>query len=425
MTLIEKLQTLKSAHPFTPKRVPVKIRPQSVPYIVKGSPWLYADAVAKAPAGRAGDIAVVFDPTQKFIAAGLYDPESPIVVKIYTRSQSLPNVGTELFDIRASEAYGRRAGRIPSATDAYRLINGDADSFPGLVVDKYSESASVKIYSAAVLPHIYDILCSVLAYYPDITKVVFRLSREVQNLSCEAKYGIEEALAVTADGSEFDGLQIFHENGLSFEADLKHGQKTGFFRDQRGNRALVGRLASNATVLNVFSYSGGFSLYAARGGALEVTSIDFNAHAIEGAVRNFELNMDIPEVARCRHTPVVGEAFEEMEKLNADGRKFDIVIVDPPSFAKSASEVENAIKSYQRLAKYSTRLLERTGTLVFASCSSRVSPDLLFTKVKETAARCGYPLIEDDRTFHEFDHPTSSPESIYLKCMYAHLKQGD
>lgn len=422
MTLNEQISLLETNAPEI-RRVAIRIKPQSVPYVSKGTAWLYPDAIAKiSPAdGKAGDIAVIFDPSQKFLAAGLYDPESPICVKIYSQSKSLPDIGSALFDIYASEAYGRRAGRIPADTDAYRIINGDADSFPGLVADKYGDAVVFKIYSTAVLAHLCKIIKSVLAYYPDVTKLVFRLSREVRNADEKNLCGFSDGMIISEDDS-FDGIQQFKENGIIFEADLKFGQKTGFFLDQRGNRSIVGKLTSHgATVLNVFSYSGGFSLYAARGGASEVTSIDFNEHAIDGAIRNFELNSEDENVGICRHIPIVGDAFAEMERLNAEGCKFDVVIVDPPSFAKNAAEVETAIKSYQRLAKYATRLMEKDGILVFASCSSRINADTLFTKVCETAARCGYPLVEDKRTFHEFDHPTRSRESVYLKCMYAHL----
>ena len=192
------------------------------------------------------------------------------------------------------------------------------------------------------------------------------------------------------------------------------GQKTGFFLDQRDNRARVGTMSAGRDVLNVFSFSGGFSLYAARGGAASVCSLDADKHAIAACGRHFELNAAHPNVRRCVHEGIVGDAFEVMHDLAKSKRRFGLVIVDPPSFAKSAAERDRALHSYARLAALADSLLKPGGTLVFASCSSRVSADDLFpvvlahTHVRELA-----------RTGHAADHPARFPESHYLKCLYA------
>ena len=210
----------------------------------------------------------------------------------------------------------------------------------------------------------------------------------------------------------------FQENGLNFAADVIRGHKTGFFFDHRDNRNRVGKLAKNKTVLDVFSYTGGFSLYAAAGGAKSVMSLDVSQPALEAAKMNFQLNQDLPNVANCRHETVVADAFQALEDLAGSGRVFDLVVVDPPSFAKSKGEVEGAIGAYDRLTRLALNVLAERGLLVMASCSSRVSAELFFGTVVNAAEDEGRPLWEQFRTGHAVDHPLRDdfPEGAYLKC---------
>ena len=211
----------------------------------------------------------------------------------------------------------------------------------------------------------------------------------------------------------------FSENGLRFEADVLRGQKTGFFFDQRDNRARAGKLAAGKRTLNVFAYTGGFSLYAARGGAPEVLSIDSSAPALAAAERNFALNRDLPAVAACRHTILAADAFDALADLRGRGERFELVIVDPPAFAKREDEVAGALQSYGRLTELALGVLAPGGTLVMASCSSRVSAPDFFATVHRAAAHAGRPLAEIDRTGHAIDHPIRFPEGAYLKCLFA------
>ena len=223
--------------------------------------------------------------------------------------------------------------------------------------------------------------------------------------------------------SGWDGTVRFLENGLAFETNVRFGQKTGFFLDQRENRARVGELAAGAAkVLNVFAYSGGFSLYAARNGAKEVTDIDFSKPALAASDRNFALNRNWPGVAECRHRTIPDDAFHAMRELENRKERFDVVIVDPPSFAKAANERSQALKSYSKLAVRAVHLLKKCGLLVFASCSSRVRADELFEAVHRAASGEGRPLHELERRSEAPDHPADFKESHYLKCMYARLK---
>ena len=213
-----------------------------------------------------------------------------------------------------------------------------------------------------------------------------------------------------------DGPVHFTENGLRFTADVIHGQKTGFFLDQRENRARAERLARGKTVLNLFAYSGGFSLYAARGGARSVASLDGSQPALAAAAQHFKLN---PRLAHTPHELLRGDAFDILKKLRRDGRLFDMVIIDPPAFAKQQSETERALAAYRRLVRLGLGVLPPGGTLVMASCSSRVAADDFFQLVHETAREERRPLREIERTTHPIDHPVRFPEGAYLKCLFA------
>ncbi len=398
------------------KHIAARIRNKAVPSIRAGHPWLFENSMEKEPSnGVSGDIAVLFDKNRNFLAAGLYDPLSPVRVKIFTHSQKLPPVGYELFCHSVSAAEQLRSGKIPSGTNAWRLIHGDSDDFPGLVADKYDHAVVLKFYSAALLPWAGDFARAVLQQHGEVDSLVFRLSRELQRLSDEERAGIQDGMTFSVI-PDWDAVTQFRENGIVFESDLRRGQKTGFFLDQRENRMKVGSLARGCNVLNVFSYSGGFSLHAARGGAESVTSVDLDPHALELCQRNFRLN---PVCNVVPHEEIAGDAFQVFSDLRAANRLFELVIVDPPSFAKTEAEVPRALNSYARLAKSAVRVLKPGGTLVFASCSSRVSADVLFQTIENTCSAYGRPLAIFDRTYHAPDHPAKFPESRYLKCLYA------
>lgn len=397
------------------RRVPVYVRKKAIPFIRAGHPWLFDDSIERTAAQAAdGDIAVLFGPDKKFLAAGLYDAASPVRVKIYSNSSKLPPVGSELFAHLAAQAASLRADKIPADTDGWRLIHGDSDGFPGFVADKYANVMVCKIYSAALLPWVNQITEAVAQSVPGINTLVIRLSRELQKR--DELYGLHDGMVVSNVNPDFNGIITFRENGIVFEADVIRGQKTGFFLDQRENRMRVSKLAKGYDCLNVFSYSGGFSLYAGTGGAKSVTSVDLDPHAIAMCDKNWSLN---PQLKNVPHHGIAGDAFEVFANLKKEGKTFDLIVVDPPSFAKSAAEVPGALNSYARLAKAAVKILRKNGTLVFASCSSRVDAETLFHTVTSTAAAAGRPLKVFEKTFHAPDHPAKFNESHYLKCLFA------
>jgi 23S rRNA (cytosine1962-C5)-methyltransferase len=316
---------------------------------------------------------------------------------------------------RVAEAAAWREPLPERGTTGYRLVHGENDGLPGLVIDRYDDTLVVKLYSLAWVPWLAT-LREVLDEVCPAVRLVLRLSRDLLRQPehlCNLTDG-----AVLA-GPRPDGAVLFSENGLRFEADVLHGQKTGFFLDQRDNRARVEKLAAGQRTLDVFAYSGGFSLYAARGGAPEVLSLDGSAPALAAAERNFALNRHLPAVASARHVLLTADAFAGLSELRQRGRRFDLAIVDPPAFARHEDEARGAIQAYGRLTVLALGVLSPGGTLVMACCSSRVSASAFFEAVNRAATEAGRPLNEIDRTGHPIDHPVRFPEGAYLKCLFA------
>ena len=397
------------------KRIALRISPAAERAIRSGHPWLFANAIRQqSHDGRSGDLAVIFDRKRRFLAIGLYAPASPIRVRILAQGQPT-KIDADWFLYKLETAVEQRLSLLQTNTTGYRLVHGENDGLPGLVIDRYGENYVLKLYTTAWVPHLPALLRGLLAVAQP-TRIILRLSRFAQRQ--------HDALFGLADGQLLFGKPLkksvrFLENGLYFEADVVQGQKTGFFLDQRDNRARVEKLAAGKRVLNVFAYTGGFSLYAARGGAKEVVSLDISQPALANAMRNFKLNRAHEVVAAAEHELLVGDAFLTMKQLIENGRRFEMVIIDPPAFAKRQDEVERALSAYGRLVRLGLKLLRSGGILVMASCSSRVNADQFFELVHKTAVGVGRPLQEIERTGHALDHPIAFPEGAYLKCLFA------
>jgi 23S rRNA (cytosine1962-C5)-methyltransferase len=218
------------------------------------------------------------------------------------------------------------------------------------------------------------------------------------------------------------GTVRFLEHELTFEADVLEGQKTGFFLDQRDNRLRVRSRSANRRVLDVFSSSGGFSVNAAAGGATLVHSIDISADAIAAARRNMALNDDRPPVHACRHEVTTGDAMDVMTQMADARRQFDLVVVDPPSFASRQDQVERALNAYGRLTEMAVALLQPGGTLVQASCSARVGEAEFYSVVAEAVNRCGMRLEHQLRPGHADDHPVGFAQGRYLKTVIGRVE---
>ena len=362
--------------------------------------------------GAAGELAVIFDRADKFLAVGFFDPDSPIRVRIL-HSGKPQNLDAAWWQNRFDVAIGRRERLFDERTTGYRLINGESDGWAGLVLDRYGTRRVMKLYTTAWLPMLPQIT-SMICERSQPGQIVLRLSRNIQGAA--AKFSEPKTDGQILFGLPATETVVFLENGIFFEADVVRGQKTGFFLDQRENRREVEKLADGRDVLNAFSFSGGFSLYAARGGAKSVTDIDISAHALAAAERNFKLNSAGAKIVQYRHERVQADAFEWL--ATGTPQKFGLIILDPPSLAKRETERAGAIRAYARLAENGIRRLERDAVLVACSCSAHVSAEEFFGAVRQAAMDSGRRFTEMKTTHHAPDHPATFKEAEYLKGIF-------
>jgi 23S rRNA (cytosine1962-C5)-methyltransferase len=377
-----------------------------------GHPWLFAESVrSQNREGEPGELAVVYDRENKFLAVGLFDPDSPIRLRVL-HSGKPETINREWWLARLDEALARRSKLFDANTTGFRWINGESDGWPGLVMDRYDRTLVLKLYTAGWLPWL-EVITELVTERLQPERIVLRLSRNIQKTAVE-KFGRADASVL--HGPRVEGPILFLESGLRFEADVLRGQKTGFFLDQRENRRRVETLARGRSVLNAFSFSGGFSLYAARGGARSGTDLDISAHALAAARRSFALNQSDPMIAACPHESVQADAFKWLD--GRQDRRFDLVILDPPSLARRESERAGAVRAYEQLAGAGIKLLERGGILLTCSCSAHVTAEEFFFAVRRAAGNSKREFAELQTTRHCPDHPATFPEAEYLKGIY-------
>ncbi len=386
---------------------------------------MYDDSIVSEPAIddiEPGDLAVIFDDKRKFAAIGLYDPYSPIRVKILHQGKP-QTIDAEFFAHRISVALEHRMSLFTSVdTDApttgFRVLHGENDNLPGLVADLYSGVLVVKVYSTGWLPHLGPVMVALAdqlaALLPGpLTNIVIRLSRAVERVSDEFTDG-EVVL-----GPPLTDAVVFQENGLAFGADVIAGQKTGHFLDQRDNRQAI-RHEATGDVLDVFSSTGGFSVYAAAGGAQRVVSVDQNQASVDAAAANMARN---PQTASVAHELVCADAFATMHSMAKAGRSFDVVVIDPPSFAQKQSDISAATNAYRKLAELGLAVTKPGGLYLQASCSSRIEAADFYDIVTSAAAAQGITLADQRRAGHAVDHPIGFAHGAYLKALFGRVQR--
>ena len=399
----------------SPPRLRLRVTSTAETILRGGHPWVFADSVREQNRdGQTGELAVIFDRKDQFLAVGLFDADSPIRVRILHTGKPL-TIDAAWRAARLEQALARRAGWFDDRTTGGRLIHGESDGWPGLVLDRYDATLVLKLYTAAWLPGLEEIR-DLITRRLEPERMVLRLSRNIQELAA--------ARFQKSDGELLQGTApvqpvTFLETGIRFEADVLRGQKTGFFLDQRENRRHVETLARGRRMLNAFSFSGGFSLYAARGGAQSVTNLDLSAHALASAERNFALNQADANIARCRHERVQADAFEWLSQNPA--QTFDLIVLDPPAFAKRAAEQAGALNAYEKLTALGIARLAPRGILVACSCSAHVTAEDFFGAARHSAAKSGRKFVERQTTRHPPDHPANFREAEYLKAIYLEL----
>lgn len=391
------------------QRLAVKLKPAAERLVMQTAhPWIYSKSIEKInKPGKVGDIAILFrQKSNEVFGVGLYDPDSPIQIKMlhYYGSKIIDR---SFFSEKVNLAFTLRKPLLGTHTTGYRLLFGENDGFPGFIADVYAHVLVVKLYSAIWLPYLKDIIEELLEVSGCQT-VVLRLSRRLQSENC---FGLTDGMVLYGrlENEEVE----FAEHGVRFAANVIKGHKTGFFLDHRENRKRVGILAKEKTLLDVFSYVGGFSVHALVGGAKEVTSVDISKQALERVKSNAALNG-----FTANQVTLAGDAFLILKQLVEKGKTYDVVVIDPPSFAKSEKEVSIAKHKYAQLAGLGAQLVSTNGVLVLASCSSRLLAEDFFD-INETALRLsGRKFINLDKTYHDIDHPVTFKEGAYLKCGY-------
>jgi 23S rRNA (cytosine1962-C5)-methyltransferase len=385
----------------------VTLKKSADEFLKRKHPWIFSGAIEKVngnPSG--GETVEIFTHNKKLAGRGSFSPSSQIRVRVWSFNPD-EQIDADFFrkKIKSSSLFRKKIIREED-TNAYRLINSESDGIPGLIVDRYDNYLVCRFLSAGT------------EYFKNI---IVEILKDIFNPACiyersDADVRKKETLSPTKgvlSGKEPDDLPEIKENGLKFLVDIKNGQKTGFYLDQRDNREMLTEFCGDKTVLNCFSYTGAFSVYALSAGAKQVTQVETSSSAIDIAMKNIELNK--LNVSRVEN--INDDVFKVLRKFRDEGRYFDIIILDPPKFAESSSQIEKASRAYKDINLLAIKLLNPNGILFTFSCSGHVSPEL-FQKIVAGAA------LDANRNVHiikflsqSSDHPLALnfPEGLYLK----------
>ncbi|HEY3363772.1 MAG TPA: class I SAM-dependent rRNA methyltransferase [Symbiobacteriaceae bacterium] len=372
--------------------------------VVEGHPWVFKGEVDRISGQyEPGDIVTVVDGRGLFLGKGYINPQSQIIVRMLT-SHDEP-VDKEFWRRRLAKAWDYRR-RFLGDVSACRVVFGEADFLPGLIVDKFNDILVVQALSLGIdrrLPEIVSLLDDLIS-----PRGIF----ERDDVPVRELEGLKQKKGVLK--GEFDPRLIIEENGLQIVVDVESGQKTGYFLDQRENRRAVRSYAKGARVLDCFCNVGGFALNAAAVGAKEVIAVDASSEALAAAKENAKLNA-LGDRIKWRE----GNAFDVLRQLETAREKFDVVILDPPAFAKNKAALEGAVRGYKEINLRALHMIPEGGFLITCSCSYHMTPDLFKAVVADAAldARRRLRLVEERA--QAIDHPivVGYDESHYLKCL--------
>ena len=370
--------------------------------VLNGHPWIFSGAIERTENDSdAAGVTDVLDNGGNWLARGLYNPRSQIRVRILTW-QDEP-IDQPFFTRRLSQAAALRERHLASSCNGYRLVNGEGDFLPGLVVDRYGEFFVVQFFTAG-MDYLKAVIVDALAALFPARGIYERSEGGVRE-----EEGLAPAVGVLT-GEEPPELIEIEEHRFQFLVNIRKGQKTGFFLDQRDNRLLLSSLARDKTILNCFAYSGAFAAYALRGGAKRVISVESSRPALELAKKNFSLN----GLAESEGDLLKADAFSYLKRAKAE---FDLVVLDPPSLALKRADVAAAAGSYKFLNLHALRLLRPGGLLFTFCCSQHLSLDLFQKIIFGAAVDAGRKVQLLKRVGHSMDHPVSlhHPEGEYLK----------
>lgn len=384
--------------------VKLKLARDLVRTIKRGNPWVYAEALVSRPRAAIGAAAILLDPKGKELARGFYDPYRPLAFRVCSLERGQP-LDEAWMERGLQRALALRRSVIAAETTGYRLVHGEGDGLPGLICDVYGDTAVLQFDGEAARG------------FWNASMIAAWLER---TLGLRTVY---EKPRGRADGEPLAGTALlgamprepvpFVECGAKFTADIVSGQKTGFFLDQRENRQRVRQIAAGRRVLNVFGYTGGFSICAGLGGAAHVITVDIAQRAIETAALHWNLN-NLPAGG---HEGVVQDAFTFLEQARERKRNWDLVVLDPPSFAPSQKAVPGALAAYQRLIAAGAAVTANDGLLAAASCSSHVRMEQFMQAIEQgvSDARRRATVLEVHGQPADHPAPLALPEFRYLK----------
>lgn len=385
----------------------VILKPNRDSSLRRRHPWIFSGAVKDVKGNPgSGETVDVLGHDGQWLASGAYSPVSQIRVRVWTFSKD-EEAGPSFFSNRLERSIKARDSiNFKNPAAALRLVNAESDSLPGLIVDRYADflvcqflSAGTEFWKKEIVKGLEGLLPSTGIY-------------ERSDSSSREKEGLAQAVGLIA-GQEPPGLVEIDEGPLRFLVDVRRGHKTGFYLDQRENRAMVPEFSEGAYVLNCFSYSGGFGLMALKGGAKSLTNIDASSEALDLARRNMELNRVEP--GKCENLD--GDVFNILREFRDAGRSFGLIILDPPKFAESVNQVDRACRGYKDINLLAFKLLKPGGVLFTFSCSGHVGPALFQKVVADAALDAGRDAQIIRYLGQAADHPIGLqfPEGQYLK----------
>lgn len=377
--------------------------------IENGHPWVFRNEIARIEGDfNQGDIIEVKNHQGTFIGKGYINPESLITVRILSRNKS-EEINKDFFRRKITQAWEYRKKVVD--TRSCRVVFGEADELPGLVVDKFNDYLSLQILTYGMEVHKKEIV-EILDELLEPTGIYERNDVSVRTLE-----GLEKRKGFLK--GEFEPRTIIDENGVNILVDIENGQKTGYFLDQRENRLALNGLVEGAEVLDCFTHTGSFALHALKFGARKVIAVDISETALETARRNAEINgmeekMDF----------VSANVFDLLREYEEAGRMFDMVILDPPAFAKSARKVRSAYRGYKEINLRGMKLIKPGGFLVTASCSYYMYPELFREMLQDAANDAGRAIREVEYRIQAKDHPYlwNFEESLYLKFFILNVR---
>ncbi len=376
-------------------------------------PWIFSGAIESTKdILENGETVEIISYDGKLLGYGSYSKHSQISVRVLSFNPD-EKIDKQFMIRRITNSINYRKKNIDQTlTNAYRLINGESDFLPGIIVDKYADILVCQFLSAGAEYWKKEIV-EILANNFKPNGIYERSDAAVRE-----KEGLESVSGVLFGNPPDDLVEIL-ENGHKFLVDVKNGHKTGFYLDQRENRKLLSEFSSGKEVLNCFSYTGGFSVYAIKAGASKVTNVDSSADALELAEKIFVLN----KINSTEFENVEDDVFKYLRKLRDSNKQFDLIILDPPKFADSASQIEKASKGYKDINLLALKLLKKDGMLFTFSCSGHIVPELYNKIIADAACDAGREVHILKYLTQSPDHTitTSFPEGLYLKGLVCNV----